>query len=392
MTNTPLMKGFPFLIFFLFLLVFSVCPNANAQTAYDVSGYLLNIPIIQSTNSNLASLSGIKQNHFIDLTRLRLRPSVELKGGGYFSLEYEVSFLYVSSSLPIQLSSSRSQRQLLDLNWSLVTEENVSAVHFIDRLYYRKMFDLGEVTIGRQRISWGTGRIWNPTDFFNPLNPATFSKIEKDGIDAVSGKFFLGSFSDLSLIYNPEDRFRKKNFGGRLRSNISEYDLAVLGGYFDDQWILGTSFAGNLATAGIRGEMIIRFGIPPASNSVKYVIGLDHQITSRLYGLIEHHFNGEGKKNKSGYELDRLLRGEIINVGKQYTALQGSYLIHPLLSGTIILMMSHTDDSGFIGSILSYSTTQEFSVSLGGQLFFGKDFTEFWYYPNSLYLRADLFF
>jgi len=50
------------------------------------------------------------------------------------------------------------------------------------------------------------------------------------------------------------------------------------------------------------------------------------------------------------------------------------------------------DNSQFFGVVALYSMTDEFSIALGGQLFLGDDFAEYWYYPDALYLKADFFF
>lgn len=34
----------------------------------------------------------------------------------------------------------------------------------------------------------------------------------------------------------------------------------------------------------------------------------------------------------------------------------------------------------------------EITISLGGQVFGGSDFSEYWYYPHSAFLKADVFF
>jgi hypothetical protein len=107
---------------------------------------------------------------------------------------------------------------------------------------------------------------------------------------------------------------------------------------------------------------------------------------------MEYHFNGEGAKDKLAYDLLRLARGETINVGRDYLALQASYLVHPLVNTMLSYMRNLDDKSQFVGLLVSCSVTDELAVALGGQLYVGDDFTEFWYYPDALYLKADFYF
>lgn len=60
---------------------------------------------------------------------------------------------------------------------STVAAPQTNLAVFLDQMYLR--FDIARtvfVTVGRQKIKWGTGRIWNPTDYINaqrrdPLQP-----------------------------------------------------------------------------------------------------------------------------------------------------------------------------------------------------------------------------
>jgi hypothetical protein len=250
-----------------------------------------------------------------------------------------------------------------------------------------------DITIGRQRISWGTGRIWNPTDLFNPINPASYDKIEKDGADAVSARYYLGNFTDLEVVYNAVDEFNESNYGARFRTNFKDYDFSIVGGYFDQRVVVGADFAGNLLEAGFRGEGIISADNDDlASNFAKCILGLDYQITPELYGLAEYHFNGEGKTNRLDYELTRLISGEILNLKRNYLFLQTTYQIHPLLSSASSLNLNLNDGSGFFNGSLSYSLAENWYLNLGTLLPFGDIFDEYWYYPTSVYLKGEFYF
>ncbi|MFQ5798231.1 MAG: hypothetical protein ACE5H0_05995 [Bacteroidota bacterium] len=284
-------------------------------------------------------------------------------------------------------------RQTVDLRWDPVRSIHFTVSHFVDRFYLRQSFNFGNITIGRQRIAWGTGRVWNPTDLFNPINPASFDKIEKDGADALSVKFYFGSFTDLALVYNLQSSFGQNNVGFRFRTNVGAYDLSTVGGYFDKRIIVGGDFAGNFFDAGIRGEGIVsarRENLE--SNFVKFIVGLDHQFTSRLYALIEYQFNGEGTTDRNAYDLSRLEAGEILNLGRNYLFIQASYLFHPLLTVASSVNANLNDGSGFIGGLASFSAAENFSVHLGGQVSYGNRLDEYWYYPDAAYLKGDVYF
>jgi hypothetical protein len=366
---------------------------ALAQVEFQFSGYVVNLPIYERENASAAQFFNLDQNQLLDLTRLRLRPSLLPWDGATFGLEYEATALYHNTTLSEFLTTTTLRRQLLDLRWNPVNDGHFTASHFVDRLYFRQNFQSASLVIGRQRIAWGTGRIWNPTDLFNPINPASFEKIEKDGADAISFKYYFASFTDLELVYNPEDHFKSWNGAFRFLTNYHEYDVSVMGGYFDDRLVAGGDFAGNLFEAGLRGEGIFSAEKNDLNNHfVKFILGLDYQFTAKLYGLIEYQFNGEGQTDENRYQLQRLFTGEILNLNRNYLFVDATYQIHPLVNTGIGFNLNLNDGSGFLSPVVTYSVQSNVDLSLGGLIVFGKERSEYWYYPASIYLKGTRYF
>lgn len=370
-----------------------------AQIDYEITGYITDLPIYQRNNEYFSEQSGMDRNNFVNVNRVRIRPQIYLGHRSRVNIEYEIASLYFNSPSQFnRLSSGKTNRQITDLSWNAVNRDKLVLNHFIDRLYFRYGFDFGNITIGRQRISWGTGRIWNPTDLFNPINPVDFSKLEKDGADAVSFTWNIGNFTDLELVYNPvddntSDRI-KTNFGGRFRTNYAEYDLSVMSGRFDDNFIAGMDFAGNLFDAGIRGEGIYNLGENSGTGDdyIKFILGLDYQFTPDFYALIEYQYNGEGKTDKTEYEILRLIGGEILNLSRNYICISAQYLATPLLNLNLSNTFNLNDKSGYISAMGTYSLDDNLDLTAGLQTTFGDNFTEYWIYPSSLYLKFDYYF
>ncbi len=363
------------------------------QYSIEFSGYAVDLPVYSSNNDFLSKITQTNKNQFLNLTRVRLRPQIFLWNGARINYEHEIDLLYSKEISLFDLTSTNNRRQYFDLKWQPVNSKETKIIHYVDRLYFRQGFDWGNFTIGRQRISWGTGRIWNPTDLFNPINPANFSKLEKDGADVVSITYNFGSFTDLNLVYNPLDKPENSNAGFRFRTNYDEFDISVIGGYFDKRIVAGGDFAGNLFDAGVRGEGIISMDRNNLNeNYIKFILGADNQFTSKLYALIEYQFNGEGKEDKLRYNFGDLLKGKILNLSRNYIFLSGNYLLTPLLTFTLSNNLNLNDGSGFTGFSGSYSLTGNFYVNLGAQLTYGKQFTEYWFYPTSVYLQGEFYF
>jgi hypothetical protein len=376
------------------IALLALAGRAEAQWEPSFSGYVLTLPayLRLPESGGTADSAGLSRNQMMDVTRLRLKPSLTLPWDGLVELEYEMAGIVQSAGQPVTVERKEIGRQVVDLRWTIAESERYSLIHFIDRLVYRQRFEAGELVLGRQRISWGTGRIWNPTDLFNPINPANFAKFEKDGADAVAAKLNLAPLSDLQIVWNPA-RDASSNYGGRFRTHAGEYDVSLLTGYFDGAVVAGGDVAGNLGRMGVRAEVLASgIGADAPERYVKAIAGLDHQLTPELYALVEYQFNGQGVSDAAAYDLEALLRGEILNVARHYLALSATYLVHPLVTVALTGMVNADDGSQFYAGTASYSATDDLVLALGLQLFAASPGDEFWYYPGTTYAKIEYYF
>ncbi len=353
----------------------------------------MEMPVYENIQQTLAQLTNTSSSGFENLARLRLRPTLHIGDNTKIGLEYEIDGLYHSENVSFGLIATTPLRQVVSLRWSPVDTRHVTVSDYVDRLYLDEEFSFGKFVLGRQRISWGVGRVWQPTDIFNPINPANFGKIEKDGADAASMKFYLGQLTDLQLVYNAEYHFSSSNYAARFRTNVLGYDLAVLGGSVDRRLIGGGDFAGNVWTAGIRGEALISQD-PSKSHDyyIRWILGMDYQFTDKLYALFEYYHNGQGTLNRFAYDLTGLYEGRILNVAKDYLALSGTYQLTSLVTVMLSSISNFNDGSGYISGTVSYSASDNASLAIGSLYAFGKTFTEYWYYPQAYYIKLETYF
>ncbi len=365
----------------------------QAQIKTNFTGYIVELPVYMIMKKYPEFLPFPVNNQFLNLNRIRLKPELDLWENARINIEYEMDALYSEKNLLFDLSSVNTNRQLFDLKWNIINKGNYKVTHYFDRLYFRQDFNWGNFSVGRQRIAWGSGRIWNPTDLFNPVNPANFAKIEKDGADAAAFTYFFGSFTDLDVVYNPQKKIENSNAGFRFRTNVSKFDLAVVGGYFDKRIDAGWDFAGSVFNAGVRGEGIVSMNKEDLSdNYTRFILGTDYQITPELYALIEYQYNGEGKTNKSNYELLKLVDGEILNLSRNYLAMSANYVFSFITSASLLVNQNLNDGSGFVVISGLYSISSDLSLTLGAQITYGNNFSEYWYYPHSLYSQVEYYF
>ncbi len=376
------------------LFIYFLIHCGTISASFEFGGYIYNFPSVQIINNETGLYTNDYNSILIDLTRLRLKPSFYFSEDTRIEMNYEINAIISKSHLPLISNIQVTNRQALNLNWQLLNSEYVKINHFIDLLYFKHLFEFGEFTIGRQFIAWGVGRIWQPTDLFNPLNPANFSKIEKDGIDAINAKIYLGSFSDIDIISNFSNNFKKVHFGTRFRTNFLENDLSLVAGMFDENYILGGSIAGNLFNAGIRTEVIYSINEQSNSKYFRGIVGVDYQFSDKLYSALEYQFNEAGASDKMDYLklFDKLFKGEIQNISRNYVGAVVNYLFSPIISANIISIANLNDMSAMFLISTKYELFQSFYLSAGVLYTLGDKFTEYWYYNDALFLTIEYYF
>lgn len=387
---------------FVAIMFFIYGIGLKAELDFDINGYAYNMLSYMKINESLKKIdpSFSIDDFATNITRLRLRPNLDIGDNSRITMHYEIDGLFSKINLPFFSSPEMTNRQAVKMNWEIGSTDSTSdfsfiANHYIDMLYFKQFFDWGEFVLGRQVIAWGVGRVWQPTDLFNPINPANFAKLERDGSDALSGKIYLGDFTDMEFVVNFREMIKDYNYGTRFRTNYEGYDLTGMLGYFDQRVVLGGDFAGNLFDAGVRGEAIYSFERNDSTDAyVRFIIGADYQFTGEFYAMIEYQYNGEGTNNKDEYlyYFERLMKGEIQNIGQNYIAIMSSYQIHPLVGTSLTNITNLGDGSGMLGISGTYNMYQDFNIGLGTMFFYGGEGGEYSLYPTAIYLTGQYFF
>jgi hypothetical protein len=381
----------------LFIAVLLSALNLSAEMNFKFGGYIYEMPILQGL-TDFDKEYGINNNNkspYSNITRLRLTPELLVGKNGSLILHYEADVVHSKLGYLKNISDA-TDRQAIDMNWSIMNGKNVEINHYIDRLYYKQTFGWGEVTLGRQNLAFGVGKIWQPTDLFNPINPANFSKFEKDGSDAIAATVNLGNSSDLKVVYNAYDHGNKGNFAVKYGTNYKKFDYSAIVGYFDENPVIGADFTGNLLGIGFHGEGLYNYNDKiTKSRYFRGILGVDYQFTDKLNGLIEYQYNGLGTNCACGYDalFLKVLKGEIQNIGIYYLAAQLSYKIHPMASISALNISNIGDGSGMTKLSLNYSASKNLNLIMGAAFFYGAERTEYaHYYSSAAYILAQWYF
>lgn len=292
----------------------------------------------------------------------------------------------------------------MDLTFTIADSKSYIFYTNFDRANVKWTLDKFELTVGRQRINWGQNFIWNPNDIFNAYNFFDFNYLERPGSDAVLMELFTGDFSSvqlagkLSYIQVAEDTSAlilndelKLTAAAMYCFNKWNYDFQVFGGMMETDITAGFGWAGSIAGAGFTGEVswfrdMEKFA--DTSGAVVASIGANYTFKNSIFINFSAIYNSAGAIDSvnaigtgflgsfsnifsSSLNAKNLTRARLDLFG------QISYPATPLINLDLACIFNPYDLSGFVGPTVNFSLSDNISLGVVGQLFWGQTFTEY---------------
>ncbi len=361
---------------------------AQAQSLdLQLSGYAKNLGIRSTTFVS-------DEAYFFDVSRLRVKGLVD--AGNWLQAEVWLDNEFWAGNflktLDFQIAEQVERPTFVDLDWTVASTQDSRLRQSMFRAFATFYLNETEITAGRQRIAWGTGFAWNPTDLLNPFNPAAIELGEKSGVDAVHVSQPLGSLSKIEAAFAPGRGDLKSSLALRFGTNVGEYDLSMMVGDFQNSKVVGGDFAGYLGDAGLRGEWAYTW--PDGAGSyLRAVLNADYNLPGDIYTFIEFYFNGQGTSDKKEYpnRLADLLSGQVFNLARHYLAASANKSLSPLLVASVYSLINLDDGSSLIGPTLSYSLLTNLEITASAYLTRGARDTEYGL-QNSIYFASAQFF
>jgi hypothetical protein len=379
-------------VFAFVLAVCSVASTASRGAAGDVvelSGYVRESPLLWRAPAALQPVAGSGGHEFTNL--LHTRENLRI---------YPSSSVTLALELKTRLSAGDGARELLDLtnltggsrtyfDWErrFVDEESLVLACALDRAWIDAVFGRAQFTLGRQRIAWGTGLVWNPIDVFNPSSPLDFDNWEKPGTDAGRVQVYTGPNSKIEVAVAPMRRADDTIAAVKIVLNQFGYDWTVLGGRRGPYAIFGCAWAGSIHGGGFRGEFLYsdpRDGLvgPESPGAAKPrldgSVDGDYTLASSLYlhGAVLYNERGTtgyagGPRLLAAYRLQWLTPARLSLFAEAARDL-GS-LVRITLSG----ILNPYDLSWYVGPQLTWSVATNVDFLAGALLFGGSGGTEF---------------
>jgi hypothetical protein len=325
------------------------------------------------------------------------------------------------------LSGDFESKQFLDLEDEISDRGDAHWRQLLYRAYLFYETERLEITLGRQRIPWGVGRLWNPIDRFNAIGPLAIEPDQSQGVDAIQARWLFSGFTHLDAIYafgyHADDRAYAARLGGVLR----DVDYNLIAGVFEEAYTLGFDLAGNLGDAAGRLEVVWtepERGVRPFGETRKadldaywqVVVSVDNNfdLGTGLYVLAEYLFNGNdlgfgrgeaggavnffqeqdflGQRVIAPGTTDLFGQSRVISQSQHLSGIQLGYDLTTDVRGNVVALYDWRGESVAIFPSARYSPTGWLELTLGVQIFEGRDRSEYGGAETLGFAIAEVFF
>ncbi|MDH3347334.1 MAG: hypothetical protein OEM02_04425 [Desulfobulbaceae bacterium] len=219
--------------------------------------------------------------------------------------------------------------------------------------------------VGKQRVPFGTGRVWNPIDLFNPIDSLSIEPEERPGTEAVRYEYALNELSNIDCTLSRD----KSSF--RIKSFVGAMDIGLVGVLDTDMQrdIIGWEVAGELFATGmeIRSEGGRFHDRQSGETHVEAIIGAEYGFVDSLTLLGEYFYNEDTNHDS--------------------LALSAGYQLSMLWNLQVLAITSMSDHSWGLAPGLHYSMADDMTLSFGCFVYNGDDDEEYGGLADRLYFR-----
>jgi len=329
-----------------------------------------------------------------DLNRLRLEWT-KVAGPVSIHVAYDHEFFGggLVSTPEFRTATRRPEPTFADADATILQRGRMFWRHRLYRAWINYDSQHVQVKIGRQRVAWGTGRVWNPTDRFNPIDPTALEPDEKTGVDGLFSEFRYSNSGALQMVAAPGRGTRgvSRKVAVRLRDTLGEADFSMLGGRIGDEVVFGGDVAANVWDGGLHGEILNarrKNGAPYTQASAGYEYTLTTSwLPSGLYLLAEYFFNGVAKRMDVAPVSDRLFSRVRHQLG-----FSAGYDLTPLWRLEGLVIADAVKGSVFVSPKLTWSVMENVELNWFALLFGGHAGSEFSDRANIYSMQLEAYF
>lgn len=349
-------------------------------------------------------------DYYDGMVNFRLKNKIFFNGKGYLETHYEAvtsggdtrkKRRNLQRLFPGLLSAGlfddgvvNDKTRLIDLSATIDEKDDYVFFHRLDRFHMTFLPAWGAFSIGRQALTWGNGMLFNPMDLFNPFSPTDIDRDYKTGEDMAVLRFYLKDGQEIQLLYVPRRNtagkaveWNESSLAGKMHFFLDKTEVDVMAARHYEDIVTGFGTAGYFLDAAWRFDFIWTFLEHGTGRDAFHCIvaNMDYSwnwFGMNIYGLIEFYSNGLGSGGYSSRSadpdvLERLKRGEIFTLGRNYLSGQIQVEIHPLSKIGLTVINNLNDPSGIIQPHFILDISQNVQCIAGGSVYYGKEETEY---------------
>ncbi len=362
---------------FIVLLAMALPDEAQARRTFDATGHvkLFSIGIFPVPGDDLSGAALAASGSSVADSRLKLlwRPKRRVR----VELHPTVTLTQGQTILGLNTGVARLDAELLPLTWSVVDDQQLQLKARLDRINLRWDVKRLRMTLGRQPISFGKGRVFTPLDLVAPFSPTTIDNSYKPGVDALRFDLFQGMSGRMTVVGaylgDPGRDFddwhmERATLVGHGKGSVGEHwELEGFAGWLYDEPVLGGSVFYNGGSVGVYGDLNVTLAEDEMLG--RAVVGAQYKPTAKTYVLMEAYVQSVGATKPADYreqaEGPRYRRGELVQLGRVYAAVMGSYQLTPLVALGGAVLSNLEDRSVLLMPNLNWSVAENAALSLG---------------------------
>lgn len=284
------------------------------------------------------------------------------------------------------------RRRWLDLTDTISDRPRRAAVQRLDRLYLGYRRGASTLRLGRQALSWGNGLVFHPLDFINPFSPIAIDKDYKTGDDMLYAQWLLEGGGDLQAIVVPRREVRtgdledgESTYAAKFRTRLGALDVDLLAARHFDETLAGVGLVRSVGGAVWRFDALYA-DLEAGGGAWSFVTNIDYSWIwggRNYYGYAEYFRSGVGETDPTRYAApdpalaERIARGELFTLARDYTALGAQVELHPLFNVFTNLIWNLNDGSAFLQVRGVYDWRQDVELMVGVNLPSGDRGEEF---------------
>ena len=257
------------------------------------------------------------------------------------------------------------------------------------------------IAIGLQNITMGVGRLWTPTNLFNPRNTYAVEPDETFGVAAVAYTRHLSDTADLRVVASQKKDHSFK-YAGTLKAFLTYGDIGLNVVSSDETLMLGYEFEGNLGETGVEirseGAYIKNSAIQTLTGDKEEaffqgIIGGDYGFENGVTLIVEGLYSS---KTFDYTEVLLNLESEIspnLTLSHFYFGSSLSYDVNIFFNTSLTYIESfNQENSRYMVPTLTYTLNDYNTFTLGAMLQGGSSKSEFGMFENSYYFHYELSF